>query len=83
MGVATLPQLTSGLIAGGKSSSTPVAVIERASTPQQRVTVGTLESIASLASNVGVTNPAVIVIGDVVTVPHLLAAQPSFVTSIQ
>ena len=77
MGVATLPQLTSGLIAGGKSSSTPVAVIEQASTPQQRVTVGTLESITSLASSVGVTNPAVIVIGDVVTVPHLLAAQPA------
>ena len=77
MGVATLPQLTAGLIAGGKSSSTPVAVIEQASTPQQRVTVGTLESIPSLASSVGVTNPAVIVIGDVVTVPHLLAAQPA------
>ena len=77
MGVATLPQLTSGLIAGGKSSSTPVAVIEQASTPQQRVTVGTLESITSLALSVGVTNPAVIVIGDVVTVPHLLAAQPA------
>ena len=77
MGVATLPQLTAGLIAGGKSSSTPVAVIEQASTPQQRVTVGTLESIPSLASSVDVTNPAVIVIGDVVTVPHLLAAQPA------
>ncbi len=83
MGVATLPQLTSELIAGGKSSSTPVAVVEQASTPQQRVTVGTLESIASLASSVGVTNPAVIVIGDVVTVPHLLAAEPSRVSSIQ
>ena len=83
MGVATLPQLTSGLIAGGKSSSTPVAVVEQASTPQQRVTVGTLESIASLASSVGVTNPAVIVIGDVVTVPHLLAAEPLLVSSVQ
>ncbi|MDD2817969.1 MAG: uroporphyrinogen-III C-methyltransferase [Candidatus Nanopelagicales bacterium] len=83
MGVATLPALATGLIAGGKSSSTPVALIEKASTPQQRVTVGTLESIAAIASDVGVTNPAVIVIGDVVTVPHLLAAEPSFTNSIQ
>ena len=83
MGVATLPELTHGLIAGGKSSSTPVALIEKASTPQQRVTVGTLESIAAIASDVGVTNPAVIVIGDVVTVPHLLAAEPTFASSVQ
>lgn len=83
MGVATLPALATGLIAGGKSSSTPVALIEKASTPQQRVTVGTLESIAAIASDVGVTNPAVIVIGDVVTVPHLLAAEPTFASSVQ
>ncbi len=81
MGVATLAQLTDGLITGGKSSSTPVALIEKASTPQQRVTVGTLATIASIATSVGVTNPAVIVIGDVVTVPHLLAAEPTFARS--
>ena len=83
MGVATLPDLTTGLIAGGKSSATPVALIEKASTPQQRVTVGTLESIATIAVSVGVTNPAVIVIGDVVTVPHLLAAHPAALHSVQ
>ena len=42
MGVATLPVLVSGLLAAGKSDSTPVAIIEQASTPQQRVTVGDL-----------------------------------------
>lgn len=78
MGVATLPELVSGLLAAGKSASTPVAVIERASTPEQRATVGTLESILALATQAEVSNPAVIVIGDVVSVPTMLAAESAF-----
>jgi len=78
MGVATLPELVSGLLAAGKSPSTPVAIIERASTPQQRATVGTLESILALATQAEVSNPAVIVIGDVVSVPTMLAAESAF-----
>ena len=83
MGVATLPELTSGLMQAGKSSSTPVALIEQASTPHQRVTVGTLSTICATASSVGVRNPAVIVIGDVVAVPTLLAAQSALAQSIR
>ncbi|MDO8732164.1 MAG: uroporphyrinogen-III C-methyltransferase [Actinomycetota bacterium] len=75
MGVATLPGLVTGLMAAGKVESTPVAIIENASTSKQRVTVGTLESIVKLAAEVGVRNPAVIVVGDVVSVPNLLAAE--------
>jgi uroporphyrin-III C-methyltransferase/precorrin-2 dehydrogenase/sirohydrochlorin ferrochelatase len=83
MGVATLPELASGLVDAGKSSSTPVALIEQASTPNQRVTVGTLATIATTAAMVGVKNPAVIVIGDVVAVPNLLAAESAFAQSIR
>ena len=43
-----------------------MAVIERGTTPEQRVTTGTLESIAALAAERRVANPAVIVVGDVV-----------------
>jgi uroporphyrin-III C-methyltransferase/precorrin-2 dehydrogenase/sirohydrochlorin ferrochelatase len=82
MGVATLPELASGLVDAGKSSSTPVALIEQASTPNQRVTVGTLATIATTAAMVGVKNPAVIVIGDVVAVPNLLAAESAFAQSV-
>lgn len=77
MGVASLPKLVSGLVSAGKPESTPVAIIEEASTSRQRVTVGTLESILHLAEEVGVRNPAVIVIGDVVSVPAMLAAPSS------
>ena len=83
MGVATLPKLAAGLVEAGKSSSTPVALIEQASTPHQRVTVGTLATIAATAATVGVKNPAVIVIGDVVAVPNLLAAESAFAQSVR
>jgi uroporphyrin-III C-methyltransferase / precorrin-2 dehydrogenase / sirohydrochlorin ferrochelatase len=71
MGVAQLPGLVSGLVAAGRAASTPVAIVERAYAPDQRVTVGTLATIAETADREQVTNPAVIVVGDVVTVPSL------------
>ena len=74
MGVATMPDLVDGLIAAGRDANTPVAIIERASTADQRITVGTLATIAASAAKAGVTNPAVIVVGDVVSVPQLLSA---------
>lgn len=77
MGVATLPVLVNGLLVAGKTATTPVAIIERASTPTQRVTVGSLETIVDIAAEVGVRNPAVIVVGDVVAVPTMLIAEQS------
>ena len=53
--------------------STPVAVVERAYASDQRVTTATLGTIATTAQDAGVANPAVIVIGDVVDVPGLVA----------
>ena len=66
MGVKNLPQIASVLVASGKDPATPVAVIERGFRPDQRVTTGTLETIASAAQKAGVAPPAIIVIGGVV-----------------
>lgn len=74
MGVGRLGRLVEGLVAGGKSSSTPIAIIERAYAPDQRVTVGTLASIVEIAAAEHVTNPAIIIVGDVVSVPTWLTA---------
>ena len=41
MGVATLASTCEQLIAGGRPSSEPVAVIERATWPDERITIGT------------------------------------------
>ncbi|MGJ9423076.1 uroporphyrinogen-III C-methyltransferase [Aeromicrobium sp. CF3.5] len=67
MGVTTLSSTTADLITNGRDARCPVAVIERGCTPEQRVTVGDLSTIADRAQERGVTSPAVIVIGDVVT----------------
>jgi uroporphyrin-III C-methyltransferase / precorrin-2 dehydrogenase / sirohydrochlorin ferrochelatase len=74
MGVAQLPHLVQGLVAAGRSAATPVAVVERAYAPDQRVTLGTLGTIAEQAEREQVRNPAIIVVGDVVSVPMLAAA---------
>lgn len=68
MGVGRLAEIATRLVAEGRRPDEPVAVIERGTTPQQRTTVGTLDTIADLAARNAVANPAVIVVGDVVSV---------------
>ena len=69
MGVATLARSVATL-REQRGASTPVAVVERGCTPEQRVTLGTLDDIVRRAETVGVANPAVIVVGDVVRLAH-------------
>ena len=71
MGVGRLARSTRSLLDAGRPASCPVAIIERGFAPDQRVTVGTLGDIAERAAAVGVENPAVVVVGDVVRLsPH-------------
>lgn len=65
MGVSRLPETADQLIAHGKDPATPAAVVEDAYGPSQRVTAGTLATIAGLAADRGVRPPAVVVIGAV------------------
>lgn len=66
MGVSSLPLIIEGLIRGGRSGETPVAIIENGTTRKQRVTVGRLCDIVEKAKQFNVKPPAVIVIGEVV-----------------
>ncbi len=66
MGVGGLSTHAAVLVSRGRSADTPVAIIEDGFGPRQRVTIGTLGTIAAIAASAGVRNPAVIVIGDVV-----------------
>jgi uroporphyrin-III C-methyltransferase len=61
MGVAHRAIIAEQLMTGGLSSSTPLAVVERASRPDQRVVRATLAELGEL----DVTNPAIIVVGAV------------------
>jgi len=73
MGVSMLERNVKELMKHGKSVDTPVAVIERGTRPDQRVTIGTLADIVSLCKQRKVKAPAITVIGDVVKSHHELA----------
>ena len=65
MGVSLLRRIAGEAIESGADPSTPVAIVERGSTPTQRATYGRLDTIADRAEAAGVRAPAVIVIGAV------------------
>jgi len=66
MGVRNLSRIAEALISNGRDPATPVAMIERGFRRDQRVTVGRLDAIGTLAADKDVRPPAVIVIGGVV-----------------
>ena len=67
MGVKNLPIIADLLIENGKAPETKIAVIERGFRKDQRVTCATLSDIGEVAARVGVKPPAIIVIGEVVS----------------
>jgi uroporphyrinogen III methyltransferase/synthase len=65
MGVARLMDIADALIGGGRPPATPVAVIERGTTPAQRVLRTTLDALAVDAIAARIRSPSVIVVGEV------------------
>jgi uroporphyrin-III C-methyltransferase / precorrin-2 dehydrogenase / sirohydrochlorin ferrochelatase len=65
MGVAQLPAIIERLRTAGAAAAHPVAIIERATLPEQRVLRGTLADIVSLAQAHQVEPPALLIIGAV------------------
>lgn len=66
MGVSTLGHSAHVLAAGTRGVDCPVAIVEDGYGSGERVTVGTLGTIAHLAASQQVRSPAVVVIGEVV-----------------
>ena len=66
MGVGRLAQIAAALVAAGRPPTTPVALVQQGSTPRQRTVTGTLADIARRREEAGLTNPAMIVVGEVV-----------------
>jgi len=54
------------LVARGRPASTPVAVVSRATLPDQQVLVATLGTVAAAVADAGLRPPAVVVVGEVV-----------------
>jgi uroporphyrin-III C-methyltransferase len=65
MGVGQLDKNMDALIEGGMQPSTPVAVVERGATPQQRTVTGTVGSISDVVREAGVEAPAIVIVGEV------------------
>ncbi|WP_350224120.1 uroporphyrinogen-III C-methyltransferase [Microbacterium sp. lyk4-40-TSB-66] len=78
MGVGTLAHSALTLARGERGADCPVAIVEDGFGARQRVTVGTLATIAAQAAERGVRSPAVVVVGDVVRLsPYAPAALAS------
>lgn len=67
MGMENLRMIAEKLQEHGLPPSTPSGIIQWGTRSEQRVVTGKLEDITELASSQGFTNPAVIIVGEVVS----------------
>ena len=67
MGVANLPYICKNLIEHGRSETTPVILIQWGTFGRQKTLEGTLADIAEKAAAVKFKNPAITLVGDIVS----------------
>lgn len=72
MGVRVLPRIAERLIAGGRPSSEPVAVVEQGTLPGQRALVATLADVAERVKAERIRAPAITLVGPVALLRHEL-----------
>lgn len=68
MGLKNLAAITAVLREHGRAATTPAAVVQEGTTENQRVVRATLATLADAAREAGLRPPAVMVLGDVVSV---------------
>ena len=66
MGVGRLKEISTELVAAGRSPETPVACVRWGTISEQRTVTGTLEDIAERVAEADLKPPAITVVGDVV-----------------
>jgi uroporphyrin-III C-methyltransferase len=80
MGIANLAFICEELLMGGKAADTPAALIMSATRENQRRLTCTLGSLLSKAQEANILPPALIVIGDVVTLSDRLSFIPEAIS---
>ncbi len=65
MGMKTMDEMVEKLLAAGRSSDSPVAVVQWATYEHQRTVSGTLATIASICAQEHIASPSIIIVGDV------------------
>lgn len=73
MGMQNLALIAQKLMENGLNPLTPAAIIQWGTRPEQRTLVGKLETLAAEAREQGFSNPAVIIVGEVVSLRRELA----------
>jgi uroporphyrinogen III methyltransferase/synthase len=68
MAMGHLAGIVTQLVQHGRPATTPVAIISEGTTPRQRTVVATLETIVAEVERTGIGAPAIVVVGDVVSV---------------
>ncbi|TCP58121.1 uroporphyrinogen-III C-methyltransferase [Tumebacillus sp. BK434] len=66
LGVKNLPLICEQLITHGRDPKTPVAIIHWGTMAEQKTVVGNLETIVEIARQEQISNPSIILVGDVV-----------------
>ncbi|MFB6068668.1 MAG: uroporphyrinogen-III C-methyltransferase [Halobacterium sp.] len=74
MGVGRLPDNVAALRSHGVAPETPVALVEKATLPDEATVTGTLDTIVDRVDDAGIEPPAVTVVGDVVGVRETVAS---------
>lgn len=72
MAMGNLDTIARQLVEHGLSDDTPVAVIQDGTRPTQRTAVGTLATIANVVRSSGLEAPAIVIVGDVVSLREQL-----------
>lgn len=72
MGLTHMANTVSDLRLGGLPDETPAALIENATTPQERTVVATLGTLVEAAERNGIVSPALIVVGGIVALREKL-----------
>lgn len=67
MGIIQSPEIKQQLIKHGRAATTPVAIIEKGTRPDQRVVIGTLSTLDELVQSHKIGSPALIIVGEVVS----------------
>jgi uroporphyrin-III C-methyltransferase/precorrin-2 dehydrogenase/sirohydrochlorin ferrochelatase len=73
MGLARIEQITAQLVAHGAAASLPAAIIAQGTMQDQRVIMGTLATIAAVTAGSNIESPALLVVGEVVSLQRRLA----------
>lgn len=73
MGLHGVKEICKQLVAHGLDSSTPAALVEKGTTPQQQVHIGNLETLPAIVDNTEILPPTLIIVGDVVKLHDKLA----------